>query len=84
MARGGGAARALDERPRKADDPDVHLRAPDDHQAATGWGYETPIKEVSDSLHLRRFCLIGITERVPDKSTVRKLTRRLAPRPWRS
>jgi IS5 family transposase len=22
----------------------------------TGWGYETLIREVSDSLHLRRFC----------------------------
>ncbi len=43
----------------------------------TGWGYETLVKEVSDSLHLRRFCLIGLTERVPDESTVRKLTRRL-------
>ena len=43
----------------------------------TGWGYETLVKEVSDSLHLRRFCLIGITERVPEESTVRKLTRRL-------
>jgi transposase, IS5 family len=43
----------------------------------TGWGYETLVKEVSDSLHLRRFCLIGLTERVPCESTVRKLTRRL-------
>jgi transposase, IS5 family len=43
----------------------------------TGWGYETLVKEVSDSLHLRRFCLIGLTERVPHESTVRKLTRRL-------
>jgi transposase, IS5 family len=43
----------------------------------TGWGYESLVKEVSDSLHLRRFCLIGLTERVPDESTVRKLTRRL-------
>ncbi len=32
-----------------------------------------------DSLHLRHFCLIGITERVPCESTVRKLTRRLGP-----
>ena len=23
----------------------------------TGWGYETLVREVSDSLHLRRFCL---------------------------
>jgi IS5 family transposase len=45
----------------------------------TGWGYETLAREVSDSLHLRRFCLIGIDQRVPDESTVRKLTRRLGP-----
>ena len=25
----------------------------------TGWGYETLVREVSDSLHLRRFCLIS-------------------------
>ena len=43
----------------------------------TGWGYETLMREVSDSIHLRRFCLIALSERVPDESTVRKLTRRL-------
>jgi transposase, IS5 family len=43
----------------------------------TGWGYETLVREVSDSLHLRRFCLIPLGARVPDESTVRKLTRRL-------
>ncbi len=43
----------------------------------TGWGYETLVREVSDSLHLRRFCLIALGERVPDESTVRKLTGRL-------
>src|SRR3954453_3672330 len=43
----------------------------------TGWGYETLVREVSDSLHLRRFCRIALTERVPDESTIRKLTRRL-------
>ncbi len=42
-----------------------------------GWGYETLMREVSDSFHLRRFCLIAIDEEVPDESTVRKLTRRL-------
>ena len=42
----------------------------------TGWGYETLVREVSDSLHLRRFCLIGLDQRVPDESTVRKLVRR--------
>jgi IS5 family transposase len=43
----------------------------------TGWGYETLMREVSDSLHLRRFCLIGIDQPVPSESTVRKLARRL-------
>ncbi len=43
----------------------------------TGWGYETLVREVSDSLHLRRFCLIGIDRLVPEESTVRKLARRL-------
>ena len=33
--------------------------------------------EVSDSIHLRRFCRISLSERVPDDSTVRKLTRRI-------
>jgi len=42
-----------------------------------GWGYETLLQEVSDSLHLRRFCLIPLVENVPHESTVRKLTRRL-------
>ena len=42
-----------------------------------GWGYETLMREVSDSIHLRRFCRIGMSDRVPDESTVRKLTRRL-------
>jgi hypothetical protein len=42
-----------------------------------GWGYETLVREVSDSLHLRRFCLLALSERVPDESTIRKLARRL-------
>jgi IS5 family transposase len=45
----------------------------------SGWGYETLVREVSDSLHLRRFCRIALSERVPDESTVRKLVRRLGP-----
>ena len=44
-----------------------------------GWRYETLMREISDSLHLRRFCRLGLCERVPDESTVRKLTRRLGP-----
>ena len=43
----------------------------------SGWGYETLMREVSDSIHLRRFCRLGLAEPVPDESTVRKLTRRL-------
>jgi len=43
------------------------------------WGYRTLVAEVSDSLHLRRFCRISLSERVPDESTVRKLTRRFGP-----
>jgi hypothetical protein len=39
-------------------------------------GYRTLVGEVSDSLHLRRFCL-PLTQPVPDESTVRKLVRRL-------
>ena len=41
------------------------------------WGYRSLMAEVSDSIHLRRFCRIPLTERVPDDSTVRKLTRRV-------
>jgi IS5 family transposase len=43
------------------------------------WGYRTLVAEVSDSIHLRRFCRISLTDRVPDESTVRKLTRRIGP-----
>jgi IS5 family transposase len=42
-----------------------------------GYGYRTLVAEVSDSIHLRRFCRIALSERVPDESTVRKLTRRI-------
>jgi IS5 family transposase len=41
------------------------------------WGYRTLVAEVSDSIHLRRFCRISLTERVPDESTPRRLTRRI-------
>src|SRR5437764_2533817 len=43
------------------------------------WGYRTLVAEVSDSIHLRRFCRISLADRVPDESTVRKLTRRIGP-----
>src|SRR5947209_20599307 len=39
------------------------------------WGYRTLVAEVADSIHVRRFCRILLTDRVPDESTVRKLTR---------
>jgi transposase, IS5 family len=41
------------------------------------WGYRTLVAAVSDSIHLRRFCRISLSERVPDESTVRKLTGRI-------
>jgi transposase, IS5 family len=41
------------------------------------WGYRSLVAEVSDSIHLRRFCRISLCARVPDESTVRKLTRRI-------
>jgi transposase, IS5 family len=41
------------------------------------WGYRTLVSEVSDSIHLRRFCRIALSQRLPDESTVRKLTRRI-------
>jgi len=62
-----------------ADDPDDQLRAADGHQAAHRLGDETLVREVSDSLQLRRFCLLPLTARVPDESTVPKLVRRLGP-----
>src|SRR5450755_3595651 len=43
------------------------------------WGYRSLVAGVSDSIHLRRFCRISLVERVPDESTVRKLTRRIGP-----
>ena len=42
-----------------------------------GWGYETLMREVSDSLHLRRFCGLSLTASLPHESTIRKLVRRL-------
>jgi len=48
-------------------------------KARSGWGYEVLVREVSDSLHLRRFCLIGLLRRVPEESTLRKLCLRLGP-----
>ena len=62
-----------------ADDRDGDLHAVDGAQAAYRWGYRTLVAEVSDSIHLRRFCRIALSERVPDESTVRKLTRRIGP-----
>ncbi len=50
-------------------------------KARNGWGYERLVREVADSLQLRRFCEIGLAGRVPDESTLRKLCRRLGPDP---
>jgi transposase, IS5 family len=37
-------------------------------------GYETLVEEVSDSISWRRFCGVGYQERVPDSTTLIKLT----------
>jgi IS5 family transposase len=44
-----------------------------------GLGYETLGREVADSFTWRRFCRIGIEGRVPDPTTLIKLTKRLGP-----
>jgi transposase, IS5 family len=44
-----------------------------------GLGYETLCREVSDSFTWRRFCRIALGGRVPDPSTLMKLTKRLGP-----
>ena len=31
------------------------------------WGYRSLVAEVSDSIHLRRFCRIALSARVPDE-----------------
>jgi hypothetical protein len=45
-----------------AHDRDGDLRALNDRQASFRVGYGTLVREVSDSLHLRRFCRIGMTD----------------------
>jgi transposase, IS5 family len=44
-----------------------------------GMGYETLCKEVADSFTWRRFCRIALGGRVPDPTTLMKLTKRLGP-----
>ena len=44
-----------------------------------GLGYETLCREVADSFTWRRFCRIALDGRVPDPTTLIKLTRRLGP-----
>jgi IS5 family transposase len=44
-----------------------------------GLGYETLCKEVADSFTWRRFCRIALDGRVPDPTTLVKLTKRLGP-----
>lgn len=44
-----------------------------------GLGYETLVKEVSDSISWRRFCRIALDKPVPHPTTLSKLTRRFGP-----
>jgi len=41
-----------------------------------GLGYETLVKEVSDSISWRVFCKISLSEKVPDSTTLIKLTKK--------
>jgi IS5 family transposase len=43
----------------------------------TGWGYETLVREISDSRHLRRLVGLSLTAPAPHESTIRGLARRL-------
>jgi transposase, IS5 family len=63
-----------DGRPTIAMETDVRLMV---LKQRYGCGYRSLVAEVSDSIHLRRFCRISLSERVSDESTVRKLTRRI-------
>jgi IS5 family transposase len=69
-----GRAVLTDGRPTIAMDTYIRLMV---LKARYRWGYRSLVAEVSDSIHLRRFCRIALSERVPDESTVRKLTRRI-------
>ena len=71
-----GTATLTDGRPTMAIETFVRLIV---LKAKAGLGYAALVREVSDSIHLRRFCLVGLGERVPDESTLRKLVRRLGP-----
>jgi len=44
-----------------------------------GLGYETLVKEVTDSFSWRQFCRIAVTGSVPHPTTLLKLTRRFGP-----
>lgn len=44
-----------------------------------GFGYETLVREVADSLHWRRFCHIALDGAVPHPTTLSKLTRKFGP-----
>jgi IS5 family transposase len=43
------------------------------------FGYETLVREVTDSLHWRRFCRIPLDDVVPHPTTLSKLTRKYGP-----
>jgi len=69
-----GTFRLTDGRPTIAIETLVRLMV---LKVRNGWGYGRLVREVCDSVHLRRFCLIGLGDRMPDESTLRKLVIRL-------
>jgi IS5 family transposase len=69
-----GTFRLTDGRPTIAIETLVRLMV---LKVRNGWGYGRLVREVCDSVHLRRFCLIGLGDGMPDESTLRKLVIRL-------
>jgi IS5 family transposase len=55
------------------------ILAPHNLKHRYGIGYETLCREVADSFAWRRFCRIAFGARVPDPTTLMKLTKRLGP-----
>jgi len=59
--------------------PDRDVPAADAPALSLRLGFETLCGEVTDSLSWRRFCRIGPYDKVPDASTLMKITKRCGP-----
>ncbi len=57
----------------------ICLKGSNRYRPSYGFGYETLVREVADSLHWRRFCHIPLDEAVPHPTTLSKLTHKYGP-----